>query len=122
MSIIEKFLAKIRRKQFADNTEREIYHKIFSHLNGQADYGYPFSSDAQLEHKNKEDFYQLAKCLEEIYLAAGRMPKAEGEAFLHIAARNLSVEMRMHLLYASARKDKQPCPEYSQCATTTATA
>jgi hypothetical protein len=116
MSIIEKFLATIRRKRFAQNAEREIYHKIFPHLNGRADHGYPFSSDAQLEQKNKEDFYKLSKCLEEIYLAAGRMPTAQGEAFRHIAARNLDAEMRMILLYASARKREQPCPQGQQYA------
>ena len=120
MSIIGKFLSTIRRKQFAKNAEREIFLKIFSHLNGRADHGYPFSSNAQLEQKNKEDFYKLSKCLEEIYLAAGRMPKAQGEAFRHIAARNLEAEMRMLLLYASARKYEHSYPEEPQHATAAA--
>jgi hypothetical protein len=77
---------------FADQTKNET------------DLGYPFATDADLAQKNKEDFYKLSKRLEELYIAAGQMPAAQGEAFRHIAARDIEKHMRAYLKYAHAER------------------
>jgi hypothetical protein len=107
MSIIGKFFARIRREKFAANITREIYHKIFPHLNGHADQGYSFSSDDELVKSHLKGFYEMSKTIQQINLAAGRMPKAEGDAFRHVVARDINEQLRLYLKYANTRNS--PC-------------
>jgi hypothetical protein len=104
MEIIRKFIANIRRKLFAARTEREIYFKIFPHLNHRADHGYPFSSSDELEKSHLKCFYNVSKTLEEINRAAIKMPKAEGDAFRYIVARDLNEQVTMYLEFARSRE------------------
>ncbi len=104
MSIVGKFLARIRRKRFAANITREIYQKIFPHINDHVDHGYPFSSHDELETVRLKGYLSRVRASNEIELAANKMPEAEANAFLYIVNRDLEEQMRMYLKYANARK------------------
>jgi len=80
-----KFFANIRRKLFTARIEREIYQKIFPHLNGVAKHGYPFDSDDEMVKMHIHGHLAAHGTLRLIERAAGKMPKAEGDAFRYIA-------------------------------------
>lgn len=104
MSIIGKFLARMRREKFAANISREIYHKIFPHMNGHADHGYPFTTDDELHKARLQGSIEMWKKLRELDSAALQMPDAECNAFLFIVNRDLEERIRMYLKFAHARK------------------
>ena len=110
--LIGKFIANIRRKRLIAHIEREIYHKIFPHLNGHADHGYPFSSDEGLFKARLEGFVSARNTLHRIDEAARKMAKAESNAFRYIVARDLNERLAFYLKYAQDRdytpKD-EPC-------------
>lgn len=107
MSTIGKFLVRIRREKFAANITREIYHKIFPHMNGHADHGYPFSSDKELYKARLEGSSTVRTMLCDLNSAALHMPEAECNAFLYIANRDLEERLRMYIRLANARS--APC-------------
>ena len=69
--------------------EREIYNRIFPHLENERDYGYPFESDEEL-HKLCQD-HEIAAMpfVQDIERDLTRIPKAYGEAFRYILYREL---------------------------------
>ena len=85
-----KFFAKIRRKQFNRRIENEIYQKIFAHLNGRANHGYPFDSDDKMIRLHIRNNLQAGLNLRRIGELAAKMPKAYGNAFRYIAYRDLN--------------------------------
>ena len=115
MGIIGKFIANRRRKSFEQRIEREIFHKIFPHLRQEADHGYPFSSDERLVKAHLKGFYNASKAIEEINRAAIKMPRAEGDAFRFIAARDLNERLAMYLEFARDH-EYNPTPEDCQLA------
>ncbi len=112
MSTIGKFAARIRREKFAANITREIYHKIFPHMNGQADHGYLFSSDKELYKARLDGSSTVRTMLCDLNSAALKMPEAECNAFLYIVNRDLEERLRMYVKLANARS--VPCSSQEQ--------
>lgn len=114
MSTIGKFLTRVRREKFAANITREIYHKIFPHMNGHADHGYPFSSNNELYKARLEGSTTVRTMLCDLGSAALKMPEAECNAFLYVANRDLEERLRMYIKLANARSalcgSEQPTP------------
>jgi hypothetical protein len=106
---IRKFLAKIRQRQFTAYIEREIYHKIFPHLRQRADHGYPFSSDDEMVKLHIRGFLDASVTIHAINRAAGKMPRAEGDAFRFIVARDFNERMEMYLKFAQEREYLADC-------------
>lgn len=98
-----KFFAKIRRKQFNRRIENEIYQKIFAHLNGRANHGYPFDSDDKMIRLHIRNNLQAGLNLRRIGELAAKMPKAYGNAFRYIAYRDLNEFMERYLELAEER-------------------
>ncbi len=65
-----EFFANIRRKLLNRRVNREIYFKIFPHLNGLGNHGYPFSSNDELTKSHLKGFYEVSKTINEINRAA----------------------------------------------------
>jgi hypothetical protein len=107
--IIGKFFAKIRQTLFTARIEREIYHKIFPHLNQEADLGYPFHSEKEYETKCLYAELDAKLHVELIEKRAARMPKAYGDAFRYIAYRDLNERMKMYLELAERRVQPLTC-------------
>jgi hypothetical protein len=106
---IGKFVAGIRRTLFELRVSREIYHRIFPHLNQEADHGYAFSSDDEIASSCSKSWLAAESTLRLIEQTAGRMPKAEGDAFRYIAYRDLNERMSMYLEFASQRVQPATC-------------
>jgi len=104
-----KFFANIRRKLFTAHILREIYHKIFPHLNGAANLGYPFDSDDEMIKLHIHGNLAAHGTLRLIERAAAKMPKAEGDAFRYIAYRDLNERMEMYLKLAEQREYSENC-------------
>ena len=109
MKIIGKFFAKIRQKLFTAHIEREIYHKIFPHLNRHADHGYPFDSRDNIERLHVRGILHARINLRLIERTAAKMPKAYGAAFRYIAYRDLNERMEMYLEIAEQRVYQEDC-------------
>ena len=106
---IGKFLASIRRKLFAARVDREIFFKIFPHLNQEADHGYPFKSDEEIFRARVRGNLQTSLDLDLIERAAARMPKAYGEGFRYIVYRDLNERMETYLEIAERRIQPETC-------------
>ena len=109
MKNIKKFIERIRQRLFAAHVKREIYAKIFPHLRREADHGYPFDSDEKIIRSNMEAFLITESTLRLIERAADKMPKSEGDAFRHIAYRNLQRQMWRYLQFAHGRMQPPDC-------------
>jgi hypothetical protein len=107
--IIGKFFASIRQKLFNQRVNREIFHRIFPHLNRRADHGYPFSSDDELVKLHIRNNLQVGLNLRLIGEMAGKMPKAYGDAFRYIVYRNLNEQLKMYLEIAERRIQPETC-------------
>jgi len=107
--IIGKFFAKIRQKLFTARIEREIYHKIFLHLNQVADHGYPFDSKDEMVRLHIRGNLTAQRNLDIIERTAGKMPKAYGDAFRYIAYRDLNERMKMYRELAERRVYHEEC-------------
>ena len=109
---IRKFFADIRERRFTARIRREMYCKIFPHLDRRADHGYPFSSNDGMVKEHLRGFIDTRLTLQAINLAAGKMPRAEGDAFRYIAFRDLNERMQMYLKFAQEHEysaDCDPC-------------
>jgi hypothetical protein len=107
--IIGKFFASIRQKLFTARIRREIYHGIFPHLNQVADHGYPFGTRDEMVKLHIHGNLAAHGTLRLIESAAGKMPKAEGDAFRYIAYRDLNERMEMYLKLAEECEYHENC-------------
>jgi hypothetical protein len=107
--IIGKFFAKIRQTLFTARIEREIYHKIFPHLNQHADHGYPFGSKDEMVRLHIRSGLDAQMKFDMIERTAAKMPKAYGDAFRYIAYRDLNERMKMYLEIAAERVQPETC-------------
>jgi hypothetical protein len=96
--------------------EREIYNRIFPHLENEGDYGYPFNSREELRKLCHDSELESTPFVQEIETDIVRMPKAYGEAFRYILYRNLkthgtmpSAYMRMFRMLARRRVHPKTC-------------
>lgn len=103
MRKLGKFVAQIRERLTARRIRREIYSKIFPHLRGEAGHGYAFHSDEEIVDSNMRAFLATESMLRLIERAASKMPKSEGDAFRHIAYRDLQKRMWTYVEFAHER-------------------
>jgi hypothetical protein len=106
---MKKLIANIRRKQFNRRVNREIFDKIFPHLNGEANHGYPFKSDDKMVRLHIRNNLQAGLNLRRIGEVAAKMPKAYGDAFRYIAYRDLNEFMEKYLEIAEERIQPETC-------------
>ncbi len=104
-----KFFADIRRKLFSWRVSREIYGKIFPHLNQDADHGYPFHSKDEMEKMFVRHNLHARLNLQLIERTAAKLPKAEADAFCFIAYRDLNERMEMYIALAEERIRPEEC-------------
>ena len=109
MNPIRKFVSNLRQKLFAWRIQREIYQKIFPQLNREADHGYPFDSQDELVKLHIHGHLAAHGTLRLIEQAAGRMPRAEGDAFRYLAYRDLNERMARYLQLAEQREHPENC-------------
>ena len=109
MRNIRKFFASIRQWLFAARIEREIYHKVFPQINGQANHGYPFESKDEMVSRHIHSGLDAQMKLDMIERTAARMPRAYGDAFRYIAYRDLNERMKMYLELAAERVQPKAC-------------
>ena len=106
---LKLFFAKLRLKRFDRRVNQEIFQKIFSHLNGEANHGYPFDSNDEMVRLHIRNNLQVGLNLRRIGEMAGQMPKAYGDAFRYIAYRDLNERMKMYLEIAERRIQPETC-------------
>ena len=104
-----KFFANIRRKLFNWRVNREIFQRIFPHLNGRANHGYPFGSADEMVRLHIRNNLQVGLNLRRIGEMAGQMPKAYGDAFRYLAYRDLNERLQMYLEIAEKRIQPETC-------------
>lgn len=86
------FIARMRRKFFDWRINREIHDRIFPHLEREADHGYSFATDEEMNAQTEA--LDVQPLLDAIERHIRRMPKAYGEAFRHILHRELHERFR----------------------------
>ena len=104
-----KFVARIRRRLFELRVGWEICHKIFPHMNEEADHGYPFGSKDEKANSANRKRLAAESTLRLIEQTASKMGKAEGDAFRYIAYNDLNERMWMYLEFASQRVQPATC-------------
>src|ERR1700722_13100748 len=98
------FFTRIRQKLFEWGISREIFGRMFPHLEHEKNCGYPFQSDAEMEAQTKA--FDAKLLLAAIEARIRRMPKAYGKSFRHIMHRDLQKRLRMY--EEVARRNVQP--------------
>src|ERR1035437_4611293 len=106
---LKLFLAKLRLKRFDRRVNREIFQQIFSHLNGEANHGYPFDSNDEMVRLHIRGNLTAQRNLDVIERTAAKMPKAYGDAFRYIAYRDLNERMKSYLKIAERRIQPETC-------------
>ena len=97
MNPLLSFLTNLQSKFLKWRVNREIFERVFSHLEQEKDYGYPFKTDAQLEAVT--DNLNVQELLREAEECIARMPAAYGRSFRYIMHRDLRRQvLQYHLL------------------------
>src|ERR1039457_3787851 len=107
--IIGKFFVNIRQKLLNQRVNREIFQKIFPHINKEADHGYPFGSKDEMVRLHIRSGLDAQMKFDMIERTAAKMPKAYGDAFRYIAYRDLNERMKMYLEIAAERIQSETC-------------
>ena len=89
---------------FRERVDREIFDRIFPHLEREEDRGYSFGTDAEMDAETKH--LDIKMMLAGLDVQIARMPKAYGEAFKHILHRDINERLRM--FEAVGRRRIQP--------------
>ena len=107
----ESFFARTRRKFFKWCINWEIHDRIFPHLNGEKDHGYPFTSDLEMNAQTAE--LDVQPLLDVIEHHIRNMPRAYGESFRYIMHRDLHERFRMYERVARKAVRPKTCdPRY----------
>lgn len=89
--------------QFTKRMKREISFKLFPHLNGEADHGYPFKDREGMFKARLDLAIGLRKMMCDLDQATRQMPEAEGRAFHYLALRDLQERAAMHIHFTQQR-------------------
>ncbi len=95
MNTITSFFNNIRYTIFVVCMEREIYNRIFPHLENERDYGYPFDSREELKKLCQDSKILALPFVQQIEQDIVRMPKAYGEALRYILHREIKARGTM---------------------------
>ncbi len=106
---MKTFFANLRRRLFNRRVNREIFDKVFPHLNGEANHGYPFDSRDEMVKLHIHSGLDAQVKFDMIERTAARLPKAYGDAFRYIAYRDLNERMKMYLEIAAERIQPETC-------------
>ena len=106
-------LKKFRKFVFTELVDWEIFHRISSHLNHEADHDYEFGTDQELEAQNDQLLVKLYSQIAEIKQLESRTPKAYAMAFRNIAYRDLSARTQKYLILATQRATRTAAPNLS---------
>jgi len=96
----------ISQKRFVNRVNCEIRNKIFPHLRGDANHGYPFGSDRELLKQGINCELDVKLHIEQIAELTAQNPKAYGDALRFIAYRDLDEQAKMFLMLA--RREVRP--------------
>ena len=95
------FLARMRRKLFNWRLNREIFEKLFPHLLREANHGYAFNSDEQMNAQTEA--LDVQALLDRIERQTKKLPKSYGESFRHIMHRDLCERLSLYADVAERR-------------------
>ena len=95
------FVAQMRRKFFNWRLNREIFEKIFPHLEREQNHGYPFLTDDEMNAQT--EVLDVQALLASVERQTGRLPRAYGEAFRHIMHRELQERLSLYAEVAKRR-------------------
>lgn len=98
------WLARMRQKVFKWHLSREIFDKIFSHLESEQNHGYLFRTDAEMNAQTEA--LNVQAVLDDVERQTKKLPKAYGEAFRYIMHRDLCE--RLNWYAAEARRHTHP--------------
>jgi hypothetical protein len=108
-NVIGKLILNINNILFATSVDREIYNRIFPHLEHEKHCGYSFGSDEEFAAQRKCDRSEFNRLVRSIEYNADRMPKAYGEAFRYIAIRDLKARAEMYEQLAHEQIQPETC-------------
>ncbi|HEY4258307.1 MAG TPA: hypothetical protein VGM66_13925 [Candidatus Udaeobacter sp.] len=97
---IGKSIAETRQKLFEGRVEREINGRIFPHLRGEANHGYPFSSEDEMVALHIGTGLTAQRNFDLIEDIAAKMPLAQADAFRYVAYRDLNARIEMYVKLA----------------------
>lgn len=98
------FLARLRQWYFEWRISREIFERLFPHLNGEKHMGYPFNDSEQMNAQTETQ--DASVLLERIERQILQMPEGYGECFRHVMHRDLN--QRLRLYECEARRRREP--------------
>jgi hypothetical protein len=98
------FLVRLRQRWFSRRLNHEILARLFPHLNGEANHGYPFTDTEQMEVQT--DTLDASVLLARIESHIQRMPKGYRKCFRHVMHRELNAILKRY--EQEARRNVQP--------------
>lgn len=106
----ESFLQQLRQKFLDNRVSREIFDRIFPHIQGEKNHGYAFRSSSEMDAETaKLDAQAL---LEKIERHASNMPEAYSQAFRHVMHRDLNARLQMYEKIAQQRVRRTCDPRF----------
>jgi len=116
MNAIKSFFNNVSYTLFNLLTDREIYNRIFPHLQHEADHGYPFDSHEEMLQLCEDKELAAMPFVQSIERDIARMPKGCGQALRYILYRELKANKtmsreraRMYRMYAHAYTFPETC-------------
>lgn len=92
--VSSSFVARLRRRFFNWRLNREIFERMFPHLEREKNHGYPFASDEAMNDETQA--LDVQALLETVECRIRKLPKAYGECFRHIMHREIHERLRMY--------------------------
>ena len=109
--IAGSFITRMHQKFFDWSINREIFMRIFPHLQNESVQGYPFDSHAEIEEQTDE--LNAQRLLDEIEDHVRNMPKGYARAFRYILHRDLHERLCRYEKVARRRIQPKTCdPRY----------
>jgi hypothetical protein len=101
---LNSLVSKLRHKTFEWIIEKEIFERLFPHLEREKNYGYPFMTDQEMATATSD--LNVESLFRKLERKTHRMPKAYGEAFRHIMYRD--IHSRLSNYHALAERRVNP--------------
>jgi len=97
------FFARMGRKFFNWRLNREIFHRIFPHVQRESNEGYPFGSYAEMNQQS--EIFDVQNILEGVERQIEQLPTAYGQCFRLVMRRDIHQRLKM---YAEVAKRRTP--------------
>lgn len=112
----QSFFARLRQRFLMWRVEREIYGRIFPHLNRQVTGEYPFQSDDDLLKQSVGSGLEARYYINLIDCQAAAMGRAYGQAFQYIVYRDLNARLLRYLRLVQSRvSPEHRIAKYTTC-------